>query len=73
MKSELLSLVLRDDRVGKITRPCPFCTRKYERMSGFFGLWTLSKKPFENIEGKRENAANQHFLLYPIGKKRKCC
>ena len=26
---------------------------------------TLSKKPFENIEEKRENACNQHFLLFP--------
>ena len=39
MKSDLLSLVLPDNRVRKITRPCPFCTRKYERTSGFFGLW----------------------------------
>ena len=39
MKSDLLSLVLLDDRVGKISRLCPFCTRKYEWMSGFFGLW----------------------------------
>ena len=23
------------------------------------------KKPLENIEGKGENAANQHFLLFP--------
>ena len=28
-------------------------------------LTTLSKKPLENIEGKRENAGNQHFLLFP--------
>ena len=34
-----LSLVLPDDCVRKITRPCPFCTRKYERTSGFFRLW----------------------------------
>ena len=26
---------------------------------------TLRKKPFENSEGKRENAGNQHFLLSP--------
>ena len=39
MKSELLSLVLPDDRVRKITRPCPFCTHKYERTSGCFGLY----------------------------------
>ena len=26
---------------------------------------TLIKKPFENTVGKRENASNQHFLLYP--------
>ena len=26
---------------------------------------TLRKRPFENIEGKGENAGNQHFLLYP--------
>ena len=26
-------------------------------------LTTLSKNPFENIAGKRENAGNQHFLL----------
>ena len=38
MKSDLLSLVLLDDRVGKITRPCPFCTHKYVQTSGFFGL-----------------------------------
>ena len=24
----------------------------------------LKKKPFENIEGKGENAGNQHFLLF---------
>ena len=38
MKSGLLSLVLPDDRVRKITRPCPFCTCKYELTRGFFGL-----------------------------------
>ena len=26
---------------------------------------TLKKKPFENIVRKRENAGNQHFLLFP--------
>ena len=26
---------------------------------------TLSKKPFENIVGKGENAGIQHFLLFP--------
>ena len=26
---------------------------------------TLGKMPFENIVGKRENAGNQHFLLFP--------
>ena len=26
---------------------------------------TLTKKPFENIVGKGENAGNQHFLLFP--------
>ena len=26
---------------------------------------TLSKRPFENIVGKGENAGNQHFLLFP--------
>ena len=25
-------------KIGKITCPCPFCTRKYEQTSGFFGL-----------------------------------
>ena len=25
---------------------------------------TLSKKPFENIVGRGENAGNQHFLLF---------
>ena len=25
----------------------------------------LSKRPFENIEGKGENAGNQHFLFFP--------
>ena len=39
MKSELLSLVLSDDRVKKFTRPCPFCTRQYDQTSEFFGLW----------------------------------
>ena len=38
MKSDLLSLVLLDDRVRKITCPCQFCNHKYERTSGFFGL-----------------------------------
>ena len=28
-------------------------------------LTTLRKKPFENIEGKGENAGDQHFLLFP--------
>ena len=28
-------------------------------------LPTPSMKPFENIVGKRENAGNQHFLLFP--------
>ena len=28
-------------------------------------LMNLGKPPFENIEGKRENAGNQHFLLFP--------
>ena len=26
---------------------------------------TLKKKPFENIEGKGENAGSQHFSLFP--------
>ena len=38
MKSDLLSLVLLDDRVRKITHPFPICTRKYERTKGFLGL-----------------------------------
>ena len=29
-------------------------------------LKTLSKKPFENIVGNRENAGNRHFSLFPI-------
>ena len=28
-------------------------------------LTTLTKKPFETIEGKGENAGNQYFLLFP--------
>ena len=28
-------------------------------------LTTLTKRPFENIVGKGENAGNQHFLLFP--------
>ena len=28
-------------------------------------LTTLSKRPFEKIVGKGENAGNQHFLLFP--------
>ena len=32
-------------------------------------MWTFGnrkgKKPFENIVEKRENAGNQHFLLFP--------
>ena len=28
-------------------------------------LATLSKKHYENIEGKREKAGNQHFLFFP--------
>ena len=32
---------------------------------GFVLLTTLSKKSFENIVGKGENAGNQHFLLFP--------
>ena len=28
-------------------------------------LKTRSKTSLENIEGKRENAGNQHFLLFP--------
>ena len=38
MKSDLLSLFLPDDRVGKVTHPCSFFTHKYDRTSGFFGL-----------------------------------
>ena len=29
------------------------------------GNGPLGKKAFENIEGKGENAGNQHFLLIP--------
>ena len=43
MKSDLLTLVLLDDCVRKITYPCPFCTRKYEKMSGIFGLCIWGK------------------------------
>ena len=28
-------------------------------------LMAPTEKPFENIEGKGENAGNQHFLLFP--------
>ena len=28
-------------------------------------LMTFAKKPFENMEGKGENAGNQHFILFP--------
>ena len=28
-------------------------------------LMTLKKKAFENTVGRRENAGNQHFLLFP--------
>ena len=28
-------------------------------------LTTITKQAFENIVGKRENAGNQHFLLFP--------
>ena len=28
-------------------------------------LMTLKMKPFENIMGKRENAGNQQYLLFP--------
>ena len=28
-------------------------------------LTSLGKKPFENIEGKGENAGYQHFLIFP--------
>ena len=28
-------------------------------------IWTLRKKPFENIVGKGENTGYQHFLLFP--------
>ena len=28
---------------------------------------TLGKRTFENLMGKRENAGNQHFLLFPQG------
>ena len=28
-------------------------------------LMTLRKRPFENIVGKGENAAKQHFILFP--------
>ena len=30
-----------------------------------YPLTTLQKEPFENIMGEGENAANQHFLLFP--------
>ena len=42
MNSDFLSLVLPDDCVRKITRSCPFCTRKYKQMSGFFGLCVIA-------------------------------
>ena len=29
-------------------------------------LMTKKKKPFENSEGKEENAGNQHFSSFPI-------
>ena len=29
-------------------------------------LMTLRKEAWENIEGKGENAAKQHFLLFPL-------
>ena len=44
MKSDLLSLVLPEDRVRKITCPCPFCTCKYEWTSGFFGLFEMANQ-----------------------------
>ena len=34
----------------------------YNRIQRFLGL---EKYSFENIEGTRENAGNQHFLLFP--------
>ena len=78
MKSGLLSLVLPDDHVRKITCPCPFCTHKYERTSGFFGICPLSanslvfttmkqkkKKNISDSENivRKTKAGSHHFLL----------
>ena len=55
MKSGLQSLILLDDHVRKKTRPCPFCTRKYDWRSGFFGLC-----PFKSINTIRVRAVDRH-------------
>ena len=40
-----------------------FSLTLYHTITTFNNL--KKKKPFENIEGKEENASNQHFLLFP--------
>ena len=34
-------------------------------MANFDNREKKKKKPFENIDGKAENAGDQHFLLFP--------
>ena len=42
------------------------CEKKLKPFTTQFRLLTaLSRKPFENIVEKGENAGNQHFLLFP--------
>ena len=38
IRSDLLALILLDDLVRKLTRPCSFYTCKYKRTSAFFRL-----------------------------------
>ena len=57
-------------RKCQFPEPFPFLTVFSILSKMNFVIWatfilTLKKKPFENIVGKGENAANQHFVLFP--------
>ena len=75
MKEAESSLKWVENTVGKGEIAChKRLVQQTRKNQGLFGkglttqsqiLMTLKRKPFENIEGKGENAGNQHFLLFP--------
>ena len=77
MTSDLSSLFLPDDHVRKINCPCPFCTCKYEKTSGFFGLCInfkhcLLESPrvsfTDRLADQTNNRETNPFILKPITK-----